>query len=236
MMPKTCILKLKRYAGWSTRSERSDGYLKVIAMGIAVMLTLVIVFVSIADYALYSTRRSLIARGIDYAVCAAIQEIDVPASNEGLSEGFDSRTGNVLTNNIKLNESIADNAFFGTLEANTGIIRSDIVMDTLIAYIYPSDDGINYIIKKDSQRVEGFVTSPDKLETAINNTINTFWNTSAPDLDRHTIYVNGNPSTNEFKEVPYFLVFIKDHQINGLFRKRTATFVGFAGAKLERGD
>lgn len=208
--------------------------MKMIVTGIAVISALIIMFVSIADYALYSTRRNLIARGIDYAVCAAIQEIDVPESTEGLSEGFDLQTGKVLTDNIMLNENTADSAFFETLEANTGIIRSDIAMDTLIAYICPSDTGINYTIKKDSQRVEGFATSPDKLEAAINNTINVFWDTSISESDSHTIYVNGNPSTNEFKKVPYFLVFIKNHQINGLFRKRTATFVGFAGAKLER--
>jgi len=205
-------------------------------MGIAVILALVIVFASIADYALYSTRRNLIARGIDYAVCAAIQEIDVPASTEGLSEGFDPQTGKVLSDSIMLNESTADSAFFETLEANTGIKRSDIAMDTLIAHICPSDTGINYIIRKDSQRIEGFATSPDKLEAAINNAINVFWDTSIPESDRHTIFVTGNPSTNEFKKVPYFLVFIKDHQINGLFRKRTATFVGFAGAKMERAE
>lgn len=208
--------------------------MKVIVMGISVILALVIVFASIADYALYSTRRNLIARGIDYAVCAAIQEIDMPASTEGLSEGFDPQTGKVLSDNIMLNESTADSAFFETLEANTGIKRSDIAMDTLIARICPSDTGINYIIWKDSQRIEGFATSPDKLEETINNAINVFWDISIPESDRHTIFVNGNPSTNEFKKVPYFLVFIKDHQINGLFRKRTATFVGFAGAKLER--
>lgn len=211
-----------------------DEYLKIIVLGIAVILTLVIMFVSIADYALYSARRNLIARGIDYAVCAAIQEIDVSASTNGLAEGYDPQTGRVLIENICLNEITADNAFFGTLEVNTGVKRVNIAKDTLIAYVSTSDSGINYTIKKDSQRVEGFVTSPDKLEVAINNTINIFWDASNPDSDKQTIYVNGNLSTNEFKKVPYFLVFIKDYQINGLFSKRTATFIGFAGAKLER--
>ena len=210
--------------------------LKVIIMGIAVILTLIFVFTSIADYALYSTKRNLIAHGIDYAVCAAIQEIDMSASNEGLSKGFDPQTGKLLSDNIKLNEPTAGNAFFGTLESNTGIKRNDISKDTLIAYINPSSTGINYVLKKDSQRIEGFAVSPDKLETAINNTINILWDTNIPESDKHTIYVNGNPSTNEFKKVPYLLVFIKNHQINGLFRKRTATFIGFAGAKLERRD
>lgn len=208
--------------------------MKVIVMGMAVILTLVIVFASITDYALYSTRRNLIARGIDYSVCAAIQEIDISESTDGLSEGFDPQTGRVLTENIWLDEIAADNAFFGTLEANTGVKKDNIAKDTLIAYISPSDSGINYTIKRDSQRVEGFVTSPDKLEASINNTINIFWDTSNPASDKQTIYVNGNPSSNEFKKVPYFLIFIKDYQINGLFSRRTATFIGFAGAKLQR--
>lgn len=208
--------------------------MKVIITGLSVILTLMIIFTCIADYALYSTKRSLIAHGIDYAVCAAIQEVDMTGSTEGLSEGYDPHTGKLLSENIKLNETTADNAFYSTLEVNAGVKRNDIGSDTMIAYILPTNAGINYILKKDSQRVEGFAFSPGRLEEAINNTINIFWDTTLPGSDRHTIYVNGNPSTNEFKQVPYFLVFIKDYQINGLFIKRTATFVGFAGAKLER--
>lgn len=208
--------------------------MKIIITGLSIILTLVIVFTSIADYALYSIKRSLIAHSIDYAVCAAIQEIDLPESTEGLSEGYNPQTGRLLSDNIKLNEVTADNTFFSTLEANIGIKKNAIVSNTLIAYILPTDAGINYVLKKGSQWVEGFTSSPDRLEKAINNTISIFWDTTLPDTDKQTIYVNGNPSTNEFRKVPYFLVFIKDYQINGLFKKRTATFVGFAGAKLER--
>ena len=39
--------------------------MKVILTGISVMLVLILVFVNIADYALYSSKRNLIARGID---------------------------------------------------------------------------------------------------------------------------------------------------------------------------
>lgn len=208
--------------------------MKVVLTGISVILVLVIVFVNIADYALYSTKRNLIARGIDHSVCAAMQEIDIPSSINGLSEGYDPNTGKILVNDIRLNEQYAENAFFGTLAANTGVKRNDIGSNTLIAYVWPSYSGINYLIKKESERREGFVSSPDMLEAAINNAIDILWNTNNPESDSHVIYVNGNPSTNEFKRVPYFLIFIKNYEIDGLFRKRTATFVGFAGAKLER--
>lgn len=98
----------------------------------------------------------------------------------------------------------------------------------------PQLQALIILLKKENDRHEGFVVSPDRLEEAINNAIDILWNTSNPQSDSHLIYVNGNLSTNEFKRTPYYLVFIKDYQIDGLFRKRTATFVGFAGAKLER--
>jgi len=208
--------------------------LKVLLTGISVMLVLVIVFVNIADYALYSTRRNLIARGIDHSVCAAIQEIDIPSSKTGLSEGYDPDTGKILVNDIHLNEQYAESAFYETLQANAGVKRTDIESNTLIVYIWPSTGGVNYLIKKESERHEGFVSSPDRLEAAINNAIGVLWDASDPGSDRHVIYVNGNPATNEFKKVPYFLVFIKNHEIDGLFRRRSATFVGFAGARIRR--
>ncbi len=208
--------------------------MKVILTGISVMLVLILVFVNIGDYALYSSKRNLIARGIDHSVCAAIQEVDLDLSRIGLSEGFDPETGKILVNDIRLNEETAENAFFSTLAANTSVNRTDINANILIAYVWPSTAGINYLIKKENDRHEGFVVSPDRLEETINNAIDIMWDRSNPQSDSHLIYVNGNPSTNEFKRTPYFLVFIKDYQIDGLFSKRTATFVGFAGAKLER--
>lgn len=208
--------------------------MKVLLTGISVILVLILVFVNIADYALYSNKRNLIARGIDHSVCAAIQEIDIPLSKIGLSEGYDPETGKILINDIHLNEQSAENAFYETLKANAGIEKDDIKSNTLVVYIWPSTGGINYLIKKESERHEGFVSSSDRLESAINNAIGILWDANSSEIDSHLIYVNGNPSTNEFRETPHFLIFIKDYQIDGLFKKRAATFVGFAGAKIER--
>ena len=52
--------------------------------------------------------------------------------------------------------------------------------------------------------------------------------------DGHTVYVNGNIRTNEFIKRPYYMVFIRNYPINGLFSKKTATFICFKGGKVDR--
>ena len=116
--------------------------MKVILTGISVMLVLILVFVNIADYALYSSKRNLIARGIDHSVCAAIQEVDLGLSKIGLSEGFDPETGKILVNDIRLNEDAAENAFFSTLAVNTSVNRTDINANILIAYVCPQSQAL----------------------------------------------------------------------------------------------
>jgi hypothetical protein len=49
------------------------------------------------------------------------------------------------------------------------------------------------------------------------------------------VKVNGNLQANQIKKRPYFIVLIKDLEIDGIFTKRTTTFVSFAGSKVERG-
>lgn len=203
-------------------------------MGFTVILLILLVFISIADYALYSTKRNIISHGIDYAICAAIQEIDRTESVDGLASGFDEATGKMLVEDIVLNEARSDNAFFSTLQMNTGINRETISSNTLIITVSSKAEGMDYIIHKGQQRVEGSIASPEQLELVVNNAVGQFWDGVDPERDNQIIYVNGNLKTNQFKKVPYYLVFIKDYQINGLLKKRTATFIGFAGAKIER--
>lgn len=206
----------------------------IILLGITVMLLILLVFVNIADYALYSTKRNMISKGIDYGVCAAIQEVGGLESEIGLAAGFDEATGKAMTDNIVLNETNADNAFYTTLQSNTGIPRERIKGNTLTVIVNPTDSALDYIIKKDTQRFEGSVSSPSGLEAVINNAINQCWDNTDPLNDRQVIYVNRNLKTNQFKKSPYYIVFIKNYEIDGLFKKRTATFVDFAGAKIER--
>ena len=239
MIQKTSIIAQKPSAGWNTSLElflgdkRGSG-LTVIFIGLTGILLVLLVFLSIADYALYSTKRNQICHGINYAVCAAIQEIDRTKSEEGLASGFDENIGMALVDEIVLDEEQADNAFFSTLKANTGIKREAVSGNTLIVTVSPKATGLDIILRNDTTRIEGSVGSPELLEPAINSAVERLWQDSSPEQDRHVIYVNGNLETNQFQKVPYYMVFIKDYQIDGLFRKRTATFVGFAGAKIER--
>ena len=239
MIHKTSITVQKPSAVWNTShklfldSQKGSG-LTVVFLGLSGILIVLLVFLSIADYALYSTKRNIISRGIDYAVCAAIQEIDRTESKDGPASGFDETMGKMLVDGIVLNEASSDNAFFSTMQMNFGIKRENISDHILIITVSPNTAGLNYIIRKGQQRLEGSVTSPDQLEPAINNVVRQFWEGTDLEQDGHIVNVNGNLKTNQFKKVPYYLVFIKDYQIDGLFKKRTAMFVGFAGAKIER--
>lgn len=239
MIFRTFILRQKPNAGWNMlnrhafKSNRGSGQ-AIIYVSLAIILLVLLIFVNAADYALYSHKRSNISKGIDYAVCAAIQEIDLSESESGLAYGYNEATGQVLSSDITLNEVRSDNAFFSTFEANTGISGESVKDSVLIAMVNPTEAGINYIIKKGMHRVEGSAASPEDLESIINARINVYWDQFDSFSDRHIIFVNGNLKTNNFKKTPYYIVFVKDYQIDGLFRKRTATFVGFAGAKIER--
>jgi hypothetical protein len=194
---------------------------------------ILLVFLSIADYALYSAKRNAICHGIDYAVCAAIQEIDTAESEEGLATGYDEETGKTLVDGIVINERKSDNAFFSTLQSNTGVSPEAVRDKTLVVITSPNATGLDYKIHMGEQEIDGTLQSQEQLENVINSAVRQFWNGSQVQ-DRQVIYVNGNPKTNGFKNVPYYMVFMKDLQINGLFKRRTATFVGFAGAKMER--
>lgn len=239
MMHKTSTIVQKPNAEWNMSpksflgSQRGSG-LSIIFLGFTVTLLILLIFLSIADYAVYSTKRNTISRGIDYAVCAAIQEIDCVESEEGLASGFDEVTGKTLVDDIVINEARADNTFFSTLQMNTGINSEAISSNTMIVTLSPRAEGMDYNIHNGQQRVEGSVSSTEQLEPVINNAVERFWDGADPKQDSQVIYINGNPKTNQFKKVPYYLVFIKDYQINGLLKRRTATFVGFAGAKIER--
>lgn len=213
--------------------DNRGGAFGVVILGLAISIAALLVLVNAVDFALYSYKRGLISKAIDYGVSAAVQEIDVAASKEGLAEGFD-ENGNLSMDNIFLHETRADNAFFSTFKENAGLDRSEISTHTLIAIVNPLDAGMSYKIKFNAEKREGIVTEPSALEGILNANVSSFWNTADPEADKHVIYVNGNTKTTQFKKRPYYLVFIKDYEIDGLFRKRTATFVGFKGAKVER--
>lgn len=215
--------------------DNRGGAFGIVLVGLSVSIAALLVFVNMVDFALYSYRRNLISKALDNAVSAAVQEIDVERSSLGLAEGFDEQ-GNISLDNIVLNEERADNAFYSTFKHNTGLERADMEARTMTAVVAPVKEGLQYKLRSKAGEHEGGPVEPVKLEEVLNQRINILWPSTNPEADKHIIYVNGNPRTNEFKKRPYYLVFIRDYQIDGLFRRRTATFVGFKGAKVERKD
>lgn len=213
--------------------ENKGGAFSIVIIGIAITVTALLMLVNSIDFAMYSHKRNIISRAVDYAVSAAVQEIDYERSGYGLARGFDGR-GNISLNNTFLHEQRADNAFFSTFESNTGISRDYLKSSMVIAIVNPVDTGVDYIIKTNTGRYTGITEDPAMLEQLLNDRINEYWATEDPEADKHIIFVNGNPSVTGFKKRPYYIVFIRDYRIDGLFRRRTATFVGFKGAKVER--
>ncbi len=209
------------------------GAFSILIIGLAVSFAALLILLNAADFAVYAYKRNIISTALDYGVSAAIQEIDEVRSRAGLSEGFDAN-GNMSMDNIFIHEQRADQAFYDTFRQNSGISKGTMENHIMIAVANPITSGLNYIVKRKASRIEGNVNGPQKLQEILNNQINSFWNSGALEADRHVIYVNGNLKTNEFEKRPYYMVFIRDYQIDGLFRRRTATFVGFKGAKVQR--
>lgn len=213
------------------RSNKGSG-LSTILLSLSGIVIVVLILFNISDYSLYSYRKASISKALDYSVAAAIQETDINSSRVGLANGFDDTTGNINTDNIFINESVADNAFYSTFQNNCGISMATIIPYVMTVIVNPTSIGLNYIIKAPIKRSTGSVLNPSDLEGIINSNINNFYGTSGP--DNNLIYVNGNLKTCQFNKRPYYMVFIKNFEIDGLFKKRNTTFISFKGANIER--
>ncbi len=208
------------------------GGMGIAFFAMAVVFLALLVLLNVADYMLYSAKRNLIARAVDYSVCSAVQEIDVARSREGLSTEYDEISGIPSVTSIFLNEENADNAFFSTFQFNTGIEETSIKPYVIRVIVNPLEDALECHFKKGSLMAQQLVYDEEQLEDAINSRIREWQDESS--VDSHVIYVNGNPYTRKFQKRPYYMVIIKDYEIDGLFKRRNATFVGFAGARIER--
>ncbi len=215
------------------KESNKGGAFGVMFFGLAVILALGLILLTIADYSLYSYKKKAIASAIDFSVSAAVQENNVELSRKGYAAGIDESTGKLSTNDIIIDETTSKTAFFSTLEANAGIKVSNVISNTMIIIVNPTSISMNYIISNDTKNISGSTSEPDELQSIINTSSIQFWDSALP--DNELIYVNGNPKTNEFKKKPYYMVFIKNFQIDGLFKKRLATFISFKGANIERG-
>ena len=62
-------------------------------IGISIIAFLLVIFLNIADYSIFTYKRNEISRALDYAVTAAVQQIKTNESIEGLAEGFSDNSG-----------------------------------------------------------------------------------------------------------------------------------------------
>lgn len=229
-MGKIFIL-LQKLSAESKRiiKDRSGGAFSVLIMGLAGIMLLTIVFLSIIDVSLYSYKKRIIAAGIDYGVSAAIQEINMERSREGLSKAF-SEDGKTSLRGVYLDEAKADKAFASTVSENLDVSTAEIENKMVRIIATPLSGSIYYSIMDKNGQTTGNLPAMDDIQ----NLLNTRMGSLGSEVDKHTVYVNGNPSTNAFEERPYYMVFIRDYEIDGLFSNRKATFICFKGAKIFR--
>lgn len=222
---------LQKLSAGLRRIINSDngGSFSVLAIGLAGFIVLVTVFLSIIDVSMYSYKKRLIAAGIDYGVSAAIQEINMERSREGLSRAF-TEEGKTSMKGIYLDEARADKAFTSTIAGNLDINTAEIINKMIRVTVTPLKDNVYYNIKDKNGQLSGYTTNMNDIQ----NLLNTRMGNISGIGDSHTVYVNGNTSTNSFEERPYYMVFIRDYEIDGLFTNRKATFICFKGAKIYR--
>jgi hypothetical protein len=208
-------------------------------IGMTILLAVILTMITTMDYAMYSYKRLLISKAIDKSVLAALQEIDT-ASSSGIAKAYDPVTGIIKYEDIVVNETSADNAFYSTLKNNYNIAKSTIQDKIMIIIIYPLSNGnIKYIIRKgsgldlDTNNGRGEIATTTEIEALINNRINSYYN-NADLVDHSTIKINGNTLVNQFQKEPYYMVILKDFEINGILQNRKATFVGFKGSAIKR--
>lgn len=228
MIRKIYTTKQKQNAGLNMFLD-TKGFISVAFIWILMVIALMFIFIGCINYLMYSYQSMIIGRAVDYAVSAAVQEIDVERSAEGISEGFDERTGLLNSSEILINEQAAKKVFFMIFTDNTGISEEEIADKLTMVSTYPHGDEIKYTIVRGLMRTEGVVQKPADLESKINEAL------IYGDVDRdYNIFVNGNPKTNEFSKRPYYMAVLKDYEVQGIISRRKITCMGFRAGRINR--
>jgi hypothetical protein len=213
------------------KSENGGG-LGTIFIGLAAILLAFVIFINIADYSLFTYRRNAISKAMDYAVTAAVQQINKNESVIGLANGFTQETGERRLEGVKLDIDMAIRTFLTVFYKNYNLDNIRIDNNLLVCATSIQDEKLRYTIKTKSTVIfEGDVENSALIEEKINHAITKYWPNSE---DNSEIYLNGNPKTNMLENGIYLLAFIKDFRIKGLYSKRDISLSSFAGAKLER--
>ncbi len=202
-------------------------------IGLAVTFLVLFVFVNVADYAVYTYKRNTISKAMDYAVTAAVQDIDREKSLEGLAKGFDENTGKRLSDGVEIDIHSAERTFLSVFDFNCNREQTDIRDNLLICATSASGEEVNYKIKTPGgEIVDGTVNEPYLMEDRINNAAEVCWADS--DVSKDKISINVNPKTNMIERGTYVFAYIKGIKITGIFTERKLTLSCFGGAKVDR--
>ncbi len=201
-------------------------------IGLSVLAAVLLVFINIADYSIYTYKRNELSGAMDYAVTAAAQQISYINSIDGVSDGFSSDTGKRLLDNVKIDMGSAQTTFLEVFKKNCSVPGNELMNSLLLCATYTDSAGrINYDIKAGQNPVlSGTAEDTLLLEDKVNNALKAYW----PDNNTAKIYVNGNPKTNLLEKGTYLLAVINDIEISGVLSKRKISLSSFAGAKVER--
>ncbi len=223
---KVVTLNLKSLLG-----DEFGGGLGILFIGISIMVLVVVIFLNIADYSIYTYKRNDISKALDYAVTAAAQQLKTSESLVGLSEGFSDSSGKKLLENVEINIDKASITFTDILCRNNNIPVLYVNDKLLLCSTYSDKGRVKYTIKATGQPLKhGETDGPQDMEAIINDALDAFW----PDSHKTSIYVNGNPYTNMLERGTYLFAVLKDVEITGIFSKRKISLSSFVGAKLER--
>ncbi len=214
----------------------SGGGLGVVFIGMLAVILIFTVFLNIADYSIFAYNKDAISKSVDYAVCAAVQELDISQSSEGLSQGY-SDEGVTSVKGIRIDTTKAMKVFLDTLKSNSSLLNNNFKSSIIGCTTYANDLGMNYEICTYNDMgisiiAKGKVDMPSQIEEIINNTAQNL--RSEDETKNGMVYVNGNPNTNSFENGSYFLVYIKGVRVMGLNSERNLDFTGFAGSRVYR--
>lgn len=214
------------------RERQSGGSFAVVFIGLGSIFLALLVLVNIADYSILTYKRNTISKAMDYAVNAAVQEIDINQSKEGLSNGFSEVTGCNHLEGVKINTDKAQKTFITAFYENYNTSNFSVYGNLLLCATHAEGQKLSYEIKTDNGQItKGSVACPELMENTINQAIRDY---SAYADKASLIYINGNEKTNMIENGTYLFAFIKDIKIKGLYSQRTTCLLSFAGAKVDR--
>lgn len=222
---------INRCFGDFNKSQVGGG-LGIVFIGLGAILLAFTILINIADYSILTYKRNAISKAMDYAVNAAVQELNINQSIFGLAEGFAEGTGSRSLDGVKLDIDRAQETFLMVFYQNYNSSNFSIDDKLLLCATHTIEQNLKYIMKAGNGQIyEGNLENPEFLESRINQAINQYLINSE---DTSQVYLNGNEKTNIIEKGVYLFAFIKDIRIKGLYSQRTTSLSSFAGARVER--